>query len=290
MFKNYAASHFLKCLTCWLSFVSAFEVCPVSTETLPFTVEWKIPVGCGFSGFYVEFLGIVKVLAQALPELRIVSGPCSEDFFNHQLFPEESIYFRKAYSPTVVGLGHFCEPESSSTTQNPSTDDSSTLLVDTDIPGHDVPRSRDGITVRDWPVCNCLCKTIPACVAWTYRKSDTLCWLKASTVPSAHVHGLISRRVLVSEGVAAVGLEKIPSGGGESTIPATDHRELRAPLPRVEVWHGRCDAAEVRASKAQGRIVIARLMTESSDLRNTPGVADCANAADEVAPPPDSRR
>ena len=39
---------------------------------LPFAVEWHIPVGCGFSGFYVEFLGLVSYLEQVLPELRVV--------------------------------------------------------------------------------------------------------------------------------------------------------------------------------------------------------------------------
>ena len=37
-------------------------------------VEWNIPVGCGFSGFFCEFLPLALPLGKALPELRLVSG------------------------------------------------------------------------------------------------------------------------------------------------------------------------------------------------------------------------
>ena len=68
-------------------------------------------------------------------------------------------------------------------------------------------------------------------------------------------------------------------GGGGGKVAAA----AAAPV-LVDIWHGRCSGAEVEAVKKQfpRRAVVARLMTESADLRNTPGVLDCALAADEV--------
>ena len=51
------------------------------------TVHWHIPVGCGFSGFFVEFLGVAEPLRQAWPELAMDSGECADHFYADALFP-----------------------------------------------------------------------------------------------------------------------------------------------------------------------------------------------------------
>ena len=51
------------------------------------TVHWHIPVGCGFSGFFVEFLGVAEPLRQAWPELAMDSGECADQFYADALFP-----------------------------------------------------------------------------------------------------------------------------------------------------------------------------------------------------------
>ena len=66
---------------------------------LPYSVEWHIPVGCGFSGFVTEVLGLASVLSEVLPEMAVVTGECAEEFFERQLFFEESAPFRWLNQP-----------------------------------------------------------------------------------------------------------------------------------------------------------------------------------------------
>jgi glycosyltransferase involved in cell wall biosynthesis len=154
----------------------------------------------------------------------------------------------------------------------------SALLWGVDLPGGDLPRSADGVPTANASACDCLCAARPACVAWTRRAADGRCWLKANPGPAQPAEaGLVSRR--------------LPGrGNGDGDADADSHPSaeprflsLRERVyPRVDVWHGRCSAAEVRAAVAGGSIVVARLMTESAALRNTPGVLECAQAASEV--------
>ena len=292
------------------------EISDIPTMHIP--IEWHIPIGCGFSGFYVEFLGLVSSLVPALPELRVTSGPCSEDFFTKQLFPSESVFYRHAYSPwhslikaeTVdcqppineqhLGNAPSAAPLHSTNTNGGSEDD---FLWDTNLPGGDLPRSADGIPTRNASVCNCLCVARPACAAWTHRSSDGLCWLKSHpSLPEPASVGLVSRLLTGRHNTGgnkeAEEKEECheqnscqsdePYLQGSSPLPRYQQQEqqrLQRRYPRVDVWHGRCEASEVRTAVEAGRIVVARLMTESASLRNTPGVLDCAMAATEVWTP-----
>ena len=216
-------------------------------------VEWNIPVGCGFSGFFCEFLPLALPLGKALPELRLVSGECADEFYDRQLAPTEakSLRFLKeteeidAYQGGERGVPSLQPPEE-------------VVLWDTDLPGGDLPRSARGLPVNSSWACHKLCDDRPACRGWTFREQPTgMCWLKARVQPSVKANGLVSG-VLKKRG---------------------------RPVPRVVVWHGRCSAKDLHKERelAGGEVIlVARLMTESATTRNTPGVLECANAADEV--------
>lgn len=297
-----------------------FGTFPLEVSGIPMMhipIEWHIPIGCGFSGFYVEFLGLVSSLVPALSELRVTSGPCSEDFFTKLLFPSESAFFRHAYSPwhslakgetayfqppineQHLGNAPTTSPLLSTDTNSGSEDD---FLWDTDLPGGDLPRIADGIPTRNASVCNCFCVARPACAAWTRRSSDGLCWLKSHPgLPKLASIGLVSRllpgRHNTGGNKGAEEKEECHEQNscqsdelyrqGSSPLPRHEQQEqrLRRRYPRVDVWHGRCEASEVRAAVESGQVVVARLMTESASLRNTPGVLECAMAATEVWTP-----
>jgi len=182
-----------------------------SALALPNGVEWHIPVGCGFSGFYTEFLGLVSALVPLLPELRVTSGPCSHEFLTEQLFPEERGPFARAYLPfrgLAPGANASCgergdsdddgfdgeggdggrtsssgdsSGDSSGGIDSGSSNDSrggsgagllSGLLLGVDLPGGDLPRFRDGVRVASAAACDCLCRRRAACVGWTFREAD----------------------------------------------------------------------------------------------------------------------
>lgn len=64
---------------------------------LPFEVEWHVPVGCGFSGFFVEVaLGFVPPLAGS-GSLRLLCGRCDEDFLAGQLTAKEAGAIRSTW-------------------------------------------------------------------------------------------------------------------------------------------------------------------------------------------------
>jgi len=330
------------------SFLMAYEASPqhlTNVSSIPkasvlhIGIEWHIPVGCGFSGFYTEFLGVVSVLEPALPQMRITSGPCSTEFFEHQLFPAEAGPMSRANLPVspqmrkdqegwvkqnqknlskgivdsldseAPSFGLPCAGASAYDVEQPKGGQEHTMfgvLLDRDLPGFDLPRARDGLPVANATVCDCLCLRAPACVAWTFRRTDRQCWLKASTPATtttsatapAQAPGLVSRRIAVNEEA------NLPTGV-LTAAPAFPGSTPRPALPRIDVWHGRCDASEVEkrsrssntcagrggsssSSSASGEggevnlIVVARLMTESARLDNTPGVLACAHAANEV--------
>ena len=268
-------------------------------------VEWHIPVGCGFSGFYTEFLGLVSVLEPALPQLRISSGPCSSEFFESQLFSEEAGPMKRANVPVSQQMradqerlkardddesqgatlpetlndhtpfGFSCSNAanydvekdfSSSSSADLDNVDFFRVLADRDLPGNDLPRARDGYPVSNATVCDCLCVQTLACVGWTFRKFDRQCWLKARTAsPTASeagsspiVPGLVSRRIGADEGEKAVSTTRLSSSPSSSSLlsssafgssaPPLGSTSLipqllpRQPLPRIDVWHGRCEA------------------------------------------------
>lgn len=232
-----------------LFFITLNSYCVATT--LDIAIEWHIPVGCGFSGFYVEFLGISSHLATTLPELRVVSGPCSLEFYT-QLFTKETQNFRRIYDSSWA-----LETSTSSVHTPPDVIQIEEMEHGIDMPGGDLPRASDGYLVTSVSECNYLCIKTPACVGWTVREEDLKCWLKAKHTNKVNQLGLVSR-----------------------TMP---HRQ---PLPRIDVWHGRCDVSEITKSQRDGIFVIARLMTESNSFRNTPGVLECALAAGDTPPLP----
>ena len=65
---------------------------------LSFDVHWRVPVGCGFSGFFVEVaLGYLPALAALGVNAKIVSGACDEAFLSTQLTAEDARTFRAAW-------------------------------------------------------------------------------------------------------------------------------------------------------------------------------------------------
>ena len=65
---------------------------------LPFEVEWRVPVGCGFSGFFVEVaLGFMLPLASS-GSFRLLCGKCDEDFLTGQLTVKEADAIRKTWA------------------------------------------------------------------------------------------------------------------------------------------------------------------------------------------------
>jgi glycosyltransferase involved in cell wall biosynthesis len=210
-------------------------------------IEWHIPVGCGFSGFYTEFLGLTSSLVETFPELRIVSGQCSLEFYS-QLFDKEATNFRRLYDPAWARLNF---PFSSGVAV-PANVPNSDFLEGVDISGNDLPRSSDGYILNEASDCDSLCNLTLACVGWTYRRNDQRCWLKANVTKSVECPGLVSKYL------------------------------SRPPLRRIDVWHGRCEVDEIKKAQKNAVFVVARLMTESNHFRNTPGVLECALAADEI--------
>ena len=67
-------------------------------EPLPFEVEWRVPVGCGFSGFFVEVaLGFMPALAQTR-RFALLCGRCDENFLSERLTPAEAQAFRAVWT------------------------------------------------------------------------------------------------------------------------------------------------------------------------------------------------
>ena len=65
---------------------------------LPVEVEWRVAVGCGFSGFFVEVaLGFMLPLASS-GSFRLLCGKCGEDFLTGQLTVKEADAIRKTWA------------------------------------------------------------------------------------------------------------------------------------------------------------------------------------------------
>lgn len=77
--------------TSWLGVLLLHVVrCQLDVQGgLDVQLDWHIGVGCDFSGFMVEFLGVAAALERALPgRVALYSGACSERFLE-LLFPPE---------------------------------------------------------------------------------------------------------------------------------------------------------------------------------------------------------
>jgi len=64
----------------------------------PIFLDWHVGVGCGFSGFFCEFLGIAGALEAALPgRVALFSGTCGDEFTGEDglLFPAERSVVRR---------------------------------------------------------------------------------------------------------------------------------------------------------------------------------------------------
>ena len=62
-----------------------------------YEVEWRLPVGCGFSGFFTEVvLGFLPALSERLP-VRLLSGQCEESWLTANLDPADAAAFRAAW-------------------------------------------------------------------------------------------------------------------------------------------------------------------------------------------------
>jgi hypothetical protein len=62
--------------------------------------EWRIPVGCGFTGFFVEFMGLAAELNEQLPLLTLHTGRCDQSFFDHHVFKKEADALKHIYDRT----------------------------------------------------------------------------------------------------------------------------------------------------------------------------------------------
>ena len=53
---------------------------------LSYDVHWRVPVGCGFSGFFTEVvLGYLPALRARGVNMRLLSGKCEDDWLSHHL-------------------------------------------------------------------------------------------------------------------------------------------------------------------------------------------------------------
>eukprot|EP00240_Pyramimonas_obovata_P015252 CAMPEP_0118948510 /NCGR_PEP_ID=MMETSP1169-20130426/47967_1 /TAXON_ID=36882 /ORGANISM="Pyramimonas obovata, Strain CCMP722" /LENGTH=276 /DNA_ID=CAMNT_0006894961 /DNA_START=117 /DNA_END=944 /DNA_ORIENTATION=+ len=64
---------------------------------LQIPLEWKTPVGCDFSGFFVEVLGYIVALDKRTPAFHLDIGQCSEDMLT-KVGPEEREVLRRLQS------------------------------------------------------------------------------------------------------------------------------------------------------------------------------------------------
>ena len=59
--------------------VSAHVAIESLPQALPFDIYWRVPVGCGWSGFFAEvILGFVPALRARGVPVRLLSGKCDD--------------------------------------------------------------------------------------------------------------------------------------------------------------------------------------------------------------------
>ena len=69
----------------------------LAEASLPWEVEWRVPVGCGFSGFFVEVvLGFIPPLAHS-GKFVLLCGECDESFLS-SLTPAEAAAYRASWA------------------------------------------------------------------------------------------------------------------------------------------------------------------------------------------------
>ena len=68
------------------------------TIPLPFEVEWRVAVGCGFSGFFVEVvLGFIPPLARSASTFILLCGACADTFLDSSLTAPEVEAYRSTW-------------------------------------------------------------------------------------------------------------------------------------------------------------------------------------------------
>lgn len=239
------------------------------------TVHWHIPVGCGFSGFFVEFLGVAAPLRKAWPELAVDTGACADHFYSEALFEEEGEALRQLHRPTLYEKYVHIDADVTATTGAVSpalprlVQGDESWLIDMDLRGGDIPRSAAGLAAPSASACQAWCVARRACVGWTFRderdeeddevesydarRGDEVtgtCWLKGEHVAGEVVLGLTSGRVY----------DDLSTGGDEVAEAEEGRRdpvETGAPQARVEVELSMNDHLGVEsASESRGGDII----------------------------------
>lgn len=66
---------------------------------LSFDIEWRVPVGCGFSGFFTEVaLGFVPALHERGLAVKLLTGGCDEAWLKANLEPADADAFRTSWT------------------------------------------------------------------------------------------------------------------------------------------------------------------------------------------------
>ena len=69
-----------------------------AAKPLSFPVHWRVPVGCGFSGFFTEVaLGYVPALRALGVDVRLLSGRCDDAWLARQLETADANALRAAW-------------------------------------------------------------------------------------------------------------------------------------------------------------------------------------------------
>ncbi|KAK3235770.1 hypothetical protein CYMTET_54035 [Cymbomonas tetramitiformis] len=77
-----------------VSRVPVSRTSPSKEGSFSLSVTWKLPVGCDFSGFFLEVLGYLVALEGKVPNLGVDMGTCSEEMFG-MLAPQEAEILRR---------------------------------------------------------------------------------------------------------------------------------------------------------------------------------------------------
>lgn len=71
---------------------------PGRAPELQFEVEWRVAVGCDWSGFFVEgVLGFAPALARRV-RLALLVGKCDDDFLDRELMSDEAAVYRDTWT------------------------------------------------------------------------------------------------------------------------------------------------------------------------------------------------
>jgi hypothetical protein len=181
-------------------------------------VEWHV-VGCQFSGFLCELLGLVQELSHRFSDLRIFvggapnrDGKCGNGLAEG-MFQEEGRAFVHLNNPEKSQIDT-AEGVAIRTCLDAGTGAPMTRTIDYGVSYGDLPRAVGGYSAPSAVSCRCHCEASQACVAWTYHANSKLCYLKGDVVEENAVE--------------------------ESDQIWSGRMENRTAVHRVVVWHGAC--------------------------------------------------